>query len=382
MFDIQTMLLILVMVGFAQSATLFYVWMVNRSYKPAAYWAAGAMMCALGVLPIAFRGYLPLWISVVVANLAIVPGWMIRDYGIIRAAGRKLPLRAGIAVAAVTVFLLYWFSLVDQSYKTRSLIFGITIALFDGYAAWSCVRARGGRRRRATLAIIGVLLAADAGSALWRGVGAHVLDLHSIFEPTLTQTQFFLFHIFHLFTLTVLLVLMTAQMLQDDLDEASQRDFLTNAYNRRALKGLANREWAAMRRHDHDLTFLVLDIDHFKRFNDRHGHAVGDAALKAVSQAAETVLRTEDIWCRYGGEEFLAVLPQTTAANGRVIAERIREAMSDVRIAEGAVTVSVGVAQARPEDKSWQDTVHAADLALYRAKAQGRNCVVVSEAPL
>ncbi len=177
---------------------------------------------------------------------------------------------------------------------------------------------------------------------------------------------------------------MTAQKLQEELDRQARRDPLTNAFNRRAFDEFADREWSRALRHGSPLCFLMIDIDHFKAFNDRHGHGMGDAALQKVSATAQTVLRPEDIWSRYGGEEFLALLPQTTGDQALAIAERLRATIARTEFETPSerphLSVSIGVAQNNGADKTWREVADSADRALYRAKASGRNRVILRDA--
>jgi diguanylate cyclase (GGDEF)-like protein len=134
-------------------------------------------------------------------------------------------------------------------------------------------------------------------------------------------------------------------------------------------------------------SILMLDVDHFKALNDTHGHAAGDLALRAISRAISSGCRTTDIVCRYGGEEILVVLPATSSAGARVLAERVRERIDALRVSfEGndlRCTASVGVATHDPEEGADHRLVEPdallrhADTALYAAKDQGRNRIAV-----
>ncbi len=129
------------------------------------------------------------------------------------------------------------------------------------------------------------------------------------------------------------------------------------------------------------LSLLMLDIDHFKRFNDQHGHAAGDAVLAHVGRTLQSLIRNEDLACRYGGEEFTIVLPEATAAVALERAEAILSATASTTIVHlrstlGPVTASIGAATF-PGDGATVDVLFGfADAALYRAKAEGRNRVV------
>ncbi len=179
--------------------------------------------------------------------------------------------------------------------------------------------------------------------------------------------------------LTVLLTLHTSQRLQEEIHAQARRDTLTDAYNRRALIEFADKEWSRSVRHDYPLSILSVDIDHFKTFNDQHGHQTGDIALVQVSKAAQAALRSNDIWCRYGGEEFIALLPNTTKDQAMAVAERLRQAVETTMISSPhgslSVSVSIGVAERSSNHSSLSEVLAISDAALYRAKAAGRNRV-------
>jgi diguanylate cyclase (GGDEF)-like protein len=160
-------------------------------------------------------------------------------------------------------------------------------------------------------------------------------------------------------------------------------DALTGLANRRQILRLAQQAVRDARRDGAPLSLVMLDLDHFKQINDRHGHAAGDAALTRVGDAFAQVLRRHDHLGRSGGEEFLALLPATDATEAAAIAERLRLAVAaiDLRdIAAGLqVRVSAGVATLADGDRRLQDLLQRADAALYRAKADGRDRVIVAD---
>jgi diguanylate cyclase (GGDEF)-like protein len=173
--------------------------------------------------------------------------------------------------------------------------------------------------------------------------------------------------------------------LRESLRVQSLRDPLTGLYNRRYLEESLPREMERCERRGRPLSVLMLDVDHFKRFNDEHGHGAGDALLTRIGQVLAAVTRGEDIACRYGGEEFTILMPEANPAQALARAEQIREAVANATVSYmrrelGPVSVSIGVNQLRPGMESVETLMSGADRALYVAKAQGRNRVV-SHAP-
>ncbi len=178
-----------------------------------------------------------------------------------------------------------------------------------------------------------------------------------------------------------------ASQLSNVLAEALQKievmattDELTNLYNRRyGIKHL-NKEYNRQKRYGYDVSLIIFDIDKFKRINDEYGHLIGDKVLQHISRLAQFTVRKEDILSRYGGEEFLVVMPHTSSKQAEEIAERIRATFEDNPFnSEGleiVVTASFGLTAILPPNKM-EEQIDRADKALYQAKANGRNRVDV-----
>ncbi len=179
--------------------------------------------------------------------------------------------------------------------------------------------------------------------------------------------------------------------LQDDLKrsnelllELSNTDHLTGLFNRRFLMESLDKEVQRARRKDGQVALLLLDIDHFKRVNDTHGHLQGDVVLQKVAIHIQKELRSYDVAARYGGEEFVAVLPDTSLKEAYNVADRIRLSVQGMRFAgslsDERVTVSLGIGIfPSPCFDDIDGLLRAADEALYQAKEGGRNRVVISD---
>lgn len=155
-------------------------------------------------------------------------------------------------------------------------------------------------------------------------------------------------------------------------------DDLTGLPNRRFAERFLDREFAAATR-GRDLAIAVFDIDNFKDYNDRHGHAAGDRALIIFAQLLDEKTRKMDFSARYGGEEFLAILSDCDLEGALHFVERVRDSLQQVDFIEGPITVSAGVATFQPTLTSPAELLAAADRALYRAKKDGRDCVRVAD---
>jgi diguanylate cyclase (GGDEF)-like protein len=169
--------------------------------------------------------------------------------------------------------------------------------------------------------------------------------------------------------------------LNERLEHLAITDPLTGLLNRRALFEAMRREMAREQRHSRALSLIVIDVDHFKRVNDRYGHAAGDAVLQRLAATASRTVRESDVVARYGGEEFVVLAPDTDEAQAVALAERIRSALASASVDVGGDTIrftaSFGVATMRDADREPQQVLQRADRALYAAKAAGRDRVVL-----
>lgn len=175
-----------------------------------------------------------------------------------------------------------------------------------------------------------------------------------------------------------------AYALKDQLHHMAEVDSLTGAFNRRAFSERAQSVIAMALRHRRPLSVLMLDLDHFKSINDTHGHMAGDGFLTHVARTIQSQLRKADILCRWGGEEFLVVMPEADAPAVQQKAEQLRLAIAQDLVETGSgkamqVTVSVGVAHLRDSTDALGDIIRRADAMMYLAKTSGRNQVCVAE---
>ena len=198
------------------------------------------------------------------------------------------------------------------------------------------------------------------------------------YEFTADQIQFGRF-----FANLTALVLNNAQ-LREALHEQSIRDPLTGLFNRRYMEESLKREVSRVTRQLHPLGIVMIDIDRFKRFNDTHGHAVGDALLQSVSQFLQSYIRGEDIACRYGGEEFILIMPNASLEAAQQRAEYLRQEAKKLQVpgagqSYDGITLSLGIAIYPEHGHTMETVLRAADAALYRAKQEGRDRVVIAD---
>ncbi|HJV52661.1 MAG TPA: GGDEF domain-containing protein [Noviherbaspirillum sp.] len=199
--------------------------------------------------------------------------------------------------------------------------------------------------------------------------------------------------VFYLLTMAIAYVMMamirflrhSEARLEEELLQQATHDSLTGLYNRGRLNELAVREMSVARRHRRALAVLMLDIDRFKLVNDTYGHDVGDRVIRRLADACRAQVREIDHVGRFGGEEFVCLLPETDRDAAVACAERLRTTIESLRVesplGEVRFTVSIGVALYDDAYAGWEELLKDADAALYRAKQEGRNRVVLAARP-
>jgi diguanylate cyclase (GGDEF)-like protein len=170
--------------------------------------------------------------------------------------------------------------------------------------------------------------------------------------------------------------------LYECLARESLRDPLTGLFNRRFMIESLEREIKRAERNQTHVSIIMADIDHFKQFNDKHGHAAGDKVLTQMGGLFKARLRGSDVACRYGGEEFVFFLPESSAENSLKRADQLREEVKNLEIHYGgerlaSLTLSMGISTYPDQGSNAEDLLRVADVALYRAKIEGRDRVII-----
>lgn len=234
-----------------------------------------------------------------------------------------------------------------------------------------------GRSRRAVVALLGLLLLCYLGLDAYshqRG------PLSPMSEGGLTMVKWInIFIVFSMFASLAHFYRGAIVRAEKRLHLLATRDPLTGLSNRRHFQAMAEHEVTRSRRSGEPLALVMADVDFFKRINDHHGHGAGDTVLMHIGELLLHTGRQQDIICRWGGEEFLMLLPNTDAAGAEVVAERVRRTVGSFEVDHAghsiASTLSFGTTTLRP-DESLDDALRRVDRALYRSKAEGRNRVV------
>ena len=294
-------------------------------------------------------------------------------------AGRELPAwvhTAALAAIAVPIQMLA--NDPAPAMLFGGVVLGVLLALTAGLA-WQVVGDVVDRARKLMVAALGLA----ALMLAWRGISAVFVaePARVLLAPSGASAVLVVVGIAALLASTFAFLLLHQSRAQAEATRLATTDALTGAYNRRTFHELAEREMSRARRASQPLSIIMLDVDHLRRLNDDYGHRAGDEVLQRIADLVRTALRKEDMLVRFGGEQFLVVLPEVSGPGAVVVAGRIRRAVSDTAIEAAGhslqVTVSLGVAARLDEGpESVDGLVARAESALALAKRRGRNRVV------
>ena len=347
-------------------------------------WAASNLFLGFAAAAHMLQGHVPMWVPAIVGNWAMLIG-RTTSVAALRQFDRRPVPRAWLAAACALLMLaiaatLYW---PEPRVRAMVMVGGMAaLAIWGTYSL--AVSAAPSISRVITMVGLGGWALAN----LWRlwttatlPAGVPVLDLRN---PTVAAYMGALV-IMDVFCNIGFVLLITDRMHEWVL-QLARTDHLTGALSRGALYTQAQRDLQIARRQCTHTAAFIVDIDRFKNINDSHGHAAGDAVLRHVAQHGQTVLRCTDLFGRYGGDEFVAILPETDLVTAAAIAERLRQAVGEPLPGGPAlpcglhdVTVSIGVAAVAPGGQCVDDLIAQADQALYTAKHAGRNRTRVAD---
>jgi diguanylate cyclase (GGDEF)-like protein len=359
-------------------------WLLGLQRRVAAHWLFATLALSLGLALVVQRGAWPVVVTYVLANALIILACVAYRRG--AQVFLRLPRtdRENTALVALDVMLMSGF--VWAPAQVSLLVVGASVPI-----AWTLWRSASelyrGMRAEASLrvaravagpfAVLGLVFSLRAVLGLIRPeIAARPFDEANAFN-TMVVMAFMLIGL----VINMVLAMMVVARMVLRLQHLSRRDSLTGLLNRRAFLPLLGRQAGRLRRYGETYALLMIDIDHFKAINDTHGHAAGDAALVALATLLREAARGVDHLARLGGEEFCILLPHTDLDGAVKLGARVRES---VRRAEwprigNALTVSVGVAVAEFSAETAAAVLERADKALYRAKADGRDRVVLAE---
>lgn len=332
------------------------------------------------------RGHVPDAVSILLANAVMLASYALTVRALRMLLGVPTRMRLVIAVSIMGWLAITWFAVAMPDYQARVLCATLTIMLdLVLLIAPLCgaLRRGGSSAGRVLLAI----LATTALMLCWRlaepWVSARPAGV--LLAPTFVNIAFLMFSAMQPLFTSIGFLLLYNETMQNELRSLARVDPLTGVANRLALIEAAERMLGEVARDGRPLGVLMLDVDHFKSVNDRFGHSGGDKVLRAFASTIRHALDGGELLGRIGGEEFVVLAPGCRTTETLALAERIRTAVTAVApVIDGytlALTVSVGVANARPGERDVPALLRRADAALYAAKRAGRNRVVADSDP-
>lgn len=341
-------------------------------------WAKAVVLigCASGLA--SMRGILSDTLAIVASSAMLLFGQWLLVIGLQRYAGHKPALRPALDGIGALMVLIVWLTYGSHNYQGRIFIMALAHIVFfaiGAYFAWRAEPKGFGSRFLSVVFMLGVAI------ALWRiaTLSMAVDESDEIFDHNLIQQVYLGMFSLGVLGLSIGFILLANERLRVELEFMATRDPMTGMFNRRAFFNRAEIEWSRSMRSHRPLAAITSDIDFFKKVNDTYGHHIGDLVIKDFANRSSSMLRLPDILARFGGEEFVILLPDTGLAEARKVAERIRREIQTHRDkALPPYTVSLGVSVAQGDAGQAADIealLAEADAALYRAKQGGRNRV-------
>ena len=377
-FDIRTLLVAVLLASAFCAGARFLLWRMHPAIPGLGRWALAGGMGVLALVVIYLYG-IALWQPLLsLVQLLVVIGLALCWDGFRRFLGNP-PLSPPV-VAVLAAVVVIWLVVVQvlQSLELRAAGNAIVVVMLSALTARELLATA--KPITPAMRALGWAYVINATIFLVRTVAAgQTTQAVDPLNPSGVAAFMLLWWLCMTIAVTLGMVLMTADRLQADLDGQANHDPLTGALNRRAFSLIAEKELERSRRHDKSLSLLIMDLDNFKHINDRFGHDAGDALLCRFVSIAGQILHDEDIFFRFGGEEFVALLPNTSAEQALVAAERVRVAFARSESEEISddsrsrpVSVSIGIAELK-EREDIHNLLRRADAALYTAKDLGRN---------
>ncbi len=345
-------------------------------------WQQGTFLQALAYFFFASQEFFSIVVAMPLANSLLFVGltcyWRaLRQFNHQRDHWRMLlPMLIGTA-------FIFWFSIVFPSRTLRVAIGSLTMAIITAASAWDIGKYRRIPPPRSGRLLVGVF-GTTAIFMIWRCLYAPfgISEEDSALVPSGLRTATSLVLLVLQGVATTGFLLLCTERIRRQLERAVSTDFLTGTLSRRSITEAGARGIENAIQNRQKYAVAIVDIDYFKRINDEHGHAAGDLVLKSIADSLRSVCRGSDLVGRLGGEEFAVLIEGADHEKARMAADRMRLAISSTLIKLKAehipVTASVGIACLNPDETSFDQVLQRADAALYCAKGQGRNCVVLA----
>lgn len=354
---------------------------VQASSRIIGAWGKAMLVLAFGLLGLALRDAIPLWLSAVAGNLLIVAAIALAMRALRTFVGSSPRDLASWTLLAALFLLLLYFTEVRPSHIGRTI--AISAAL--GIIAWRAARLlhlKAPANCKLSSRVTEYVFWGVAAVTALRILGTMLFPPAASLAAGPFNAAVFLFYSGFIIVSTLSVMWMEIESLQGDLVRSARYDALTDVYNRGTFLEEFEREVSRCARGGPAFSLAIFDLDRFKRLNDRYGHPIGDRVLKAFAEVLRADIRKHDVVGRYGGEEFALLMPNTGKETAMRVAERVRRDLEARGITvDGTrieVTVSGGISTYGADGEDWDTLLSAADTALYEAKDAGRNRIALA----
>jgi diguanylate cyclase (GGDEF)-like protein len=374
---LPTLLIVTVLAYLVFGLFQIAMWQLRREREGQLLWGFSNLSGALGGTLLCLRGLIPDFASIALANGLLILAHSLMWAGLRRFSGQTIHWPVVWLAPLLLAGLFLGPLAANPAARTCALaLFMLLFSSANFFDAWRAQRQEPLVMRRLVMLVFLMTCAFMADRALYMLQHATRPAEYVVTHPMHTVAALVALLIVTVWNLSILM--MASERLANRLTSIAHSDGLTRVLNRTGFRALAVRQVQRCRRDKKPVSVLLLDLDHFKRINDSHGHEAGDRLLCAFATTVSEMIRPGDLVARYGGEEFCVLLPGVPLADAQAVAERLREGFANLRLrSEEAVygtTVSIGVAQFLGGEMI-DEAVSRADRALYQAKHRGRNRV-------
>lgn len=370
---------LLMMLIIASATLMFSVGLVaSRGAKDGlSLWAWGLALNTLALVLLGLRGSASNWLSIIGANTAISGAYALFLAALLQLQSRRISA-FWLWSPPLSIFCTFPLFMADVSARIliSSLVFFTqhVMILSLMMASQYVIKGRG---KHLLICAGAITMTTILGRAVAIASGATVIT--DVTQSSTPQVLMLVASFVALLLASNGFVLMAKEQADERFRLLAKKDALTGAWNRAYMQEMALQEMIRQKRYGHPVSLIMADIDYFKKINDRFGHLAGDEALREFARVVQSCIRSSDALGRWGGEEFLLILPNSALTNAVELAERIRCELATHNFPDiHKITASFGVAVYR-QDEKWEHWLHRTDMALYRAKAMGRDRVATDD---
>ncbi len=373
---------ILLLSGVMSAFMAIILFSLKRNYpssiKGLGEWGVALVMVAVGSMLGFAQGLLPTVLSITLPRILLPAGLLLVYVGTQRFFGLTPRVKWWLALIAAVVVAQMWFTFVQPDFSMRlALSNALATCLYVAFARLMLQQRLDSFAKRLVMGVVVSMLCVLSMRLVTLILWPTSADVFSTSPQHLVYVTSFAFLVV---LKSVSLVLLASERLHGEVAYLASHDSLTNALTRRHMNEVCAMELERSQRHGRSMALLIMDLDHFKVVNDTYGHQRGDQVLVDFVARVHALLRRPDQLARFGGEEFVALLPETSLEDALGVAERIRASCAQPGGTGPSCTVSIGVTTNRAASDSVDALIARADAAMYQAKALGRNRVETAPA--